>query len=160
MENASKALIMAGGLLISLMVASLLVYVFSNFGEHAREVTAGINERHQTAANEEFLQYEGSLDNTIYDIVTAANNARDNNESLGVSEGDRGYIAVRIQGGISGAAGTGLEKPSTDLNELLNEYTKYELNPSNPKRGERVLFSCVVDSADGMISEVTFKRIP
>lgn len=159
MENASKALIMAGGLLISLMVASLLVYVFSNFGEHAREVTSGINERHQTAANEEFLRYEGSLDNTIYDVVTAANNARDNNESLGVSEGDRGYIAVRIQGGIAGATGTGLEKTSTDLNELLNRYTEYELDSSNPHRGERTLFSCVVESEDGMISEVTFKRI-
>ena len=69
MENASKALIMAGGLLISLMVASLLVYVFNNFGEHAREVTERVNERHLTAANEEFLQYEGSDENTIYDIA-------------------------------------------------------------------------------------------
>lgn len=159
MENASKALIMAGGLLISLMVASLLVYIFSNFGEHAREVTERVNERHQTASNEEFLQYEGSRDNTIYDVVTVANNARDNNESLGVSEGERGYISVRIQGGIASAAGTGLERPSIDLNDLLNKYTEYELDPSNPNRGEKTLFTCTVESADAMISEVTFRRI-
>ncbi len=160
MENASKALIMAGGLLISLMVASLLVYVFNNFGEHAREVTERVNERHLTAANEEFLQYEGSDENTIYDIVTAANNARDNNASLGVSEGDRGYISVRIQGGISGAASTGLERDSIDLNQLLNDYTEYELDSSNPNRGQKTLFTCVVHSTDGLITEVVFSRIP
>lgn len=158
MENASKALIMAGGLLISLMVASLLVYIFSNFGEHAREVTERVNERHQTAANEEFLQYEGAQDNTIYDVVTAANNARDNNESLGVSEGERGYISVRIQGGIAGASTTGLESPSIDLNQLLNDYTEYEIDSSNPNRGQKTLFTCTVEVTDGMISEVVFRR--
>ena len=42
MENASKALIMAGGLLISLMVASLLVFIFNVYGDHAREMTERI----------------------------------------------------------------------------------------------------------------------
>ena len=35
MENASKALIIAGGMLIAIMVASLFVYLFTTYGNYA-----------------------------------------------------------------------------------------------------------------------------
>ena len=158
MENASKALIMAGGLLISLMVASLLVFIFNVYGDHAREMTERINARHIEEANQEYLRYEDS-ENTIYDVVTAANNARDNNESKGLSQGERGYISVSINNSISGVSGSHLERTNVDLTDILNKYTQYELSSSNSNQGERTLFSCVVKNTDDLISEVIFTRI-
>ena len=38
MENASKALIMAGGILIAIMVASLFVYLFTTYGSQAKDM--------------------------------------------------------------------------------------------------------------------------
>ena len=98
MENASKALIIAGGMLIAIMVASLFVYLFTSYGKYANDMYDEINRRQITQANNEYTKYEGSKENTIYDVVTVVNKAKDNNKSLDLQVGDRGYISVGING--------------------------------------------------------------
>ena len=40
MENASKALIMAGGVLIGVLIISLAVYLFVSFGQTSAEINS------------------------------------------------------------------------------------------------------------------------
>ena len=102
MENASKALIMAGTILISIMVVSIAVYIINMFGEY----TAGQEQQRaniQTAEfNAQFLKYEGRTDITAQDIVTVANLAKENNEYFELTKIDANentyYIQVVVPG--------------------------------------------------------------
>ena len=40
MENATKALIMAGGILVGVLVLSLMVYLFADFGSTSAQINA------------------------------------------------------------------------------------------------------------------------
>ena len=64
MENASKALIMAGGLLIALMIASIMVYLYADYGRSAKEINDRIHERQESQERNEYTKYTGSLENT------------------------------------------------------------------------------------------------
>ena len=95
MENASKALIMAGGVLIAILLLTLFAYVIKNMGEN----TAGMYEELEIAENnkfnQKFLNYAGRGVDTVYDkdgnavhnpltiqdVVSIINLAKDSNKS-------------------------------------------------------------------------------
>ena len=81
MENATKALIMAAGVLISIMILSLAVYLVITFGSISANVHEKNEENETLAFNEQFYKYSGNEKLSIYDIVTVANYARNNNMS-------------------------------------------------------------------------------
>ena len=56
MDNASKALIIAGGMLIAIMVASLFVYLFTTYGNYAENMYDRINLRQLRVANKEYTK--------------------------------------------------------------------------------------------------------
>ena len=80
MENASKALIMAGGVLIGILILALAVYLFATFGAESREIHAQMEERQLTQYNAQYTIYANRSDITIYDIVSVANLAKENND--------------------------------------------------------------------------------
>lgn len=90
MENASKALLMAGGVLIGLLILSLAAYLFVDFGATSAKVHQQNEEKKLTEFNSKFTAYEGyytSDENgnpvwqiTIYDIITLAGYAKENNK--------------------------------------------------------------------------------
>ena len=59
MENASNALIMAAGVLIGILILSLAVYLFIDFGSTASEINSQITEQQISQANSKFTIYEG-----------------------------------------------------------------------------------------------------
>ena len=73
MENASKALIMAGGVLIGILILSLAVYLFIDFGGKASVIHDRITSNQLTQFNAQFNIYAGRIDVTIYQIITVAN---------------------------------------------------------------------------------------
>ena len=79
MENASKALIMAAGVLIGILVISLAVYLFATFGAQSLEMHKQVEEERLNAFNVQFTSYVGKEDITIYDVVTVANLASESN---------------------------------------------------------------------------------
>lgn len=100
MENASKALIMAAEILIGLLIISLAVYLFTSFGTSAAQINRR-NERQQLAQfNTQYTTDVGRTDLTIYDIVTIANKAKENNVNyVNTSDYSTSYeIIVRIAG--------------------------------------------------------------
>ena len=59
MENASKALIMAGGVLIGVLIISLAVYLFVSFGQTSAEINSENSQKQLSQFNAKFTSYEG-----------------------------------------------------------------------------------------------------
>ena len=91
MENASKALIMAGGGLIGGLVISLAVYLFVSFGQTSAEINGENSQKQLTQFNSKFTSYEGKKNLTIYDAITVAGYANENNEYY---DNDSNYIII------------------------------------------------------------------
>lgn len=114
MENASKALIMAAGVLIGVMLISFAVYLFSVFGDYSGEVQSQMEARRVEAFNTQFTKYYGSEQRenpydsnseksydgpilcTAQDVVTIANLAKDSNTSYGVYDDDPDYTSDNL----------------------------------------------------------------
>ena len=58
MENASKALIMAGGILVGVLVLSLMVYLFADFGSTSAQINAQNKQNQLSQFNSKFTAYE------------------------------------------------------------------------------------------------------
>jgi len=86
MENAVKALLIASGILLGIMILSLAVSLYSSLSSYVDSVQESIASKEIQAFNEQFLQYinydeTNGLDFklSIQDVVTAANTAYENN---------------------------------------------------------------------------------
>lgn len=86
MENASKALVMAGGVLVGILILSLAVYLFVDFGTTSAQINEQNAQQQIVEFNSKFTSYQGYKDNsgkwqiTIYDIITLAGYANENNK--------------------------------------------------------------------------------
>ena len=78
MENASKALLIAGGVLITMIIASFGVYLYGVYHEHAENVIASLNEKEVNEFNAKFLAFENKK-LTPNDIISVVNLVRENN---------------------------------------------------------------------------------
>ena len=58
MENASNALIIAGGVLIGVLILSLAVYLFADFGSTSAEINKKTQEQQLVQFNSKFTTYE------------------------------------------------------------------------------------------------------
>ena len=81
MENASKALIMAGGILIAILGMSLFVYLIVSFGATSDKIHDQNAQTQITEFNAQFTKYQGRTNITIYDVVSVANLAIDYNKN-------------------------------------------------------------------------------
>lgn len=104
MENASKALIMAATILMSVVIVSLGVYLATALSSYASEVDEQTRINQISQFNSQFLTYLNK-EVTIHDIITVANLAKENNDyygltslTSGTSEGKTLYIQVSVQG--------------------------------------------------------------
>ena len=80
MENASKALLIAAGVLIGILLLTLFAYVYTKLRTDTSEIYSALNRPEISKFNQKFLNYEGRQDMTIQDVVTIVNLAKDNNE--------------------------------------------------------------------------------
>ena len=104
MENASKALLMAGGVLLGVLILSLAVFLFTNFGGTSSRIHDNIEENQTAQFNSQFTKYVGNENVTIHDVVTMANLATENNKYYefpkrgNMPSGDDYYITVLLDG--------------------------------------------------------------
>lgn len=136
MENASKALIMAAEVLIAMVILSLAMYLVITFGNFSQQVHEQNQEIELTQFNSQFTQFEAMENVTIYDIITVANYARENNQryELNVSSRDKEstyYVSVYRK---SGSNNNAIEHESQsildtlikqDIDEMKNKATNY-----------------------------------
>ena len=109
MENASKALIIAGGVLIVILVLTLFAYINTKMGSGTHNLYSRLEDHDITEFNQKFLNYDGNKNLKIQDVVTlinTANNANKNNN-----------IGAQVSILVNNASY--LDKSTDELNELL-----------------------------------------
>lgn len=164
MENASKALLMAAGVLIGILILSLAVFLFANFGAASAEAHKQNEENQIEQFNVQFTAYQGRTDITIHDIVTVANLAKSTNQSFGLTEQTENnyYITVSAQGlGQGNKNKYKMENLSSqDLDDLVKEELNY-LVPRDDGNGNGLpTYSCnvTINQNTRRVSAVNFKR--
>ncbi len=76
MENASKALLMAGGVLIAILILTVVVILFNTYGQLAPTYEKELEENEIKKFNNNFTKFEGREDITIQEIVSLTNFAK------------------------------------------------------------------------------------
>lgn len=108
MENATKAMFIAAGVLMGVMILSLGAALFLELSSYVESSHEEIRFNELNKFNTQFMQYinyvdgEKQFDLTIQDIITAANLAYQNNIDYNVTSAERGnesnkYVAVRLK---------------------------------------------------------------
>lgn len=101
MENASKALIMAGTVLMGILLISLGVYMFAYFGSVVSSISEEIEITKLIQFNAQFAIYD-NRDLTVQDVVTIASLAKENNDAYDMLPGysssfeDTLYVEVKL----------------------------------------------------------------
>ena len=85
MENASKALIMAGGILIAILVIGALMLMFNQIGSYEKAQTSNVKNSQLAQFNMDFERYTDDNGITGADLVSLANKIIDYNKKTGVS---------------------------------------------------------------------------
>ncbi len=131
MENASKALLMAAGVLIGLMIISLAVLLFASFGGTSSQIHDNVEENQISQFNSQFTSYEGKENVTIYDVITMANLATENNKYYEfprrstIATGEDRYITILLNGT---AIEYGLNDQSTNIEKEYNKIISQDVN--------------------------------
>ena len=156
MENASNALVMAGGILIAVMIISLAVFTFRGSAQFAENFERTSEDTNLEIFNRKFEIYEARDDLTIQDIVTVTNLAKDINMKNGESKNSIYYIQVILEGG-----GYNNKKNFEELSqsELYDEMKN--LSFKNNTNTEVQKFSCSLQYNDktNRVNVVKFKKI-
>lgn len=151
MENAVKALYIAAGVLIAVMVLSLAAVLYASLQGYVEDSNKQIKYNDVNSFNTKYLNYinynnDGTknFNLTIQDVITVASNAYENNKSLN-SDSNQWvyyekslYLNVNI---IDGSTGWSIDKNINEsMVKLLEDYKEAE-------------FKCT--PADVLISEFT-----
>lgn len=85
MENASKALIMAGGILIALLVIGALLLMFNQIGSYEKAQTSNVKDSQLAQFNIDFERYTDDNGITGADIISIINKVMDYNAKNGIT---------------------------------------------------------------------------
>ncbi len=139
MENASKALIMAGEIVIAILVIGLIVYINVLFGNFSASMNSKISESKIAEFNNNFYIYSGRYNITAPEIATIINFAKQTNDNNNLSrtnvENSVYYVDITIDGKDFFNSSDYIEKDSdysnTDLkfkekvNQFIQQNNKY-----------------------------------
>ena len=146
MENASKALLISGAMLLTILLTTLAIYVFRGFGEQTSRLYNKLEQSNIDSFNQQFLQYEnrnitqdeegkwhGAL--KIQDIISIINFAKDNNST------NKMPVKVRINGDL----GNDLQNKTADelnamlYNNISNDYKCTTTIPNGSRLVEEII---------------------
>lgn len=152
MENASKALLIAAGVLIGILVLSLAIYLIITFGSYSSRIQDQNEQKLLTEFNSQFLVYEGRENLTIYDVINIANLAKENNDKYELNKSYKNdkssaYISVKLNT-------DNLESKS--IEELYSSYIKL-----TPDKNLTKLYKCKkvsISNITGRVYQVNFEE--
>lgn len=108
MENASKALIIAGAILLSILLISLGIFVFTQAQDTMGSIN--LNEQEVMAFNNKFLPYEGKIRGTqlkqLLQTVRTVNATAD-------EEGSTQKVSIAGDAGLKGTTSDDMKKIQT-----------------------------------------------
>lgn len=98
MENASKALIIAGEILIGVLILSLASYIIMTFGNFSKNMSSQMDEVQIAKFNVNFTECSNKANISAQTVVSLVNLARQTNSEYQASAGDEYFIDVWIDG--------------------------------------------------------------
>ena len=157
MENASNALIIAGGVLIGVLIISLAVYLFVDFGSTSAEINKKTEQQQLIYYNSKFTSYDDKKDLTIYDAITVAGYAKENNNYYGDSNSDgfdKNYYLNNYKITVTIKINNTTKEIQDYTIEQFNELIQNEQKNNN----ELPKYTCLIDYYDnGRVKAVKFK---
>ena len=162
MENASKALLMAAGVLIGVLILSLAVFLFVSFGGTSAKIHDTVQKKQLAKFNTQFTNYETKESVTIYDIVSVANLATENNrenqlqKKTASTNGIDNYITVKLKGRcIEGGENTDIKQLEDDYNKKIIE----DINRQNNGELKKYKAKTYVSTETGRVYLIEFSEI-
>ena len=135
MENASKALLMAGGMLVALILISLVVYVFASPKAVQQEIATRQKEEEIIAFNNQYEAYNKKVMRGL-DIITLKNMAINNNKK---NEFEQVEIEIEIKNDT--IVNDGLDERLYVLSESNNALDDMDKDKENIFKSSR-FFKC------------------
>ena len=161
MENASKALIIAGGILLAIITLSILVYSYNNITIYQDEKEKNELQEQITKYNAE---YEGYNKKVMYgtDVISVLNKAISNNETKKVSNGNEYFVNVTVD--VKNIQGLNKKKYliSSENNYIKENICKYSSDPDSIfAKFKMSIFMCegIEYNNTGRIKNIKFKQI-
>ena len=111
MENASKALVMAGGILIALLIIGALLLMLNQIGDYEKAQTSDVKEMQLAQFNSDFERYVDDKGITGVDIISLINKVIDYNKKAN-------------KGGVTNSVNYNI-KMSIEVSGLRNFNEKY-----------------------------------
>lgn len=153
MENATQALIIAGGILVAILILSIGVTIYNTHSKTAEAVATRWSTVELNKYNSSFQVYEARTDVTAQDIVSL----------VSLSQQRNGAIAVKVRTTTGSVKGNNnLTSWNKDkLNQFLSDHILTTVK-SGDSTVNKNTFSYVTDSikydAEGKICEIAFKE--
>ena len=179
MENVSRALIIAGEVLIAVLVLSLAMVVIVKFGKFSANTNKRLSENELNDFNNKFYAFNGRINITADEIASLINYAKENNDSYDIGltnkQNAEYYVDVKIlgDGNYNGSFFKFLSKKNGDniskadfknfINDFLKEYNDnfFYCNASVKSVNNNVIKVEVKDdnikkNELGRVNEITF----
>ena len=81
MENASKALLISGGVLIAILILTLFSYLFIKMAGSSSNIYAALEKHEKDEFNQQFINYEGKKELKVQDVATLINLSKNSKEN-------------------------------------------------------------------------------
>lgn len=156
MENASNALIIAGGVLIGVLLLSIIVVAFQGAADLAKSYDTSIASTSLQAFNNTFEKFQDSNVN-IHDIITLAHFAKDYNTKNLLKNTDSVYITVKCGNEEL------QEKTDSELLDFLEANTFSKLaNGQENSEGNLQKYKCTdiqYNENTKVVTKITFEKV-
>ena len=135
MENATRALFLAAGVLIGILILTLGVYLYNSLSSYKDDVDKQMEANALNQFNTQFMQYVNVEQDggpqlfkiTMQDIVTVASLAYENNQQYGLTYADAGessyYVKVNIENYKYKEGNTEKSKKIEGVEQYINNFT-------------------------------------
>ncbi len=144
MENASKALLIAGGVLIAILLLTIFSYLFGKMSENTSAIYKEMEKHEVSEFNQQFLNFEGNDSLTAQDVATILNLAEN-------AKKDTKFAGAKIVVWLDGTGGE-----AGDLTEKTNSKKWLEKHGA---LGEKYKCTKVwVDSDSELVTRVDLKQ--
>ncbi len=166
MENASKALIIAGEVLVAVLVITLMVSMFVAFSNFSSNMHERLSNEQIGKFNGKFTIYDGRINITAQDIVTTINFAKQANDARELYYDTRTssdyYTTVFIDGKDvfnSSSFVNNQDKYDNELPQILSKFLNDD-NANYPSyKNNTVYFSCNASNIKKHNDEITFDYV-
>ena len=161
MENASKALIIAGAILISILLIAVSMYIYNSSQDTISAAGNSMNQQAKDAYNSKFTSYMGNAKNAndvkaLIDNVISSNN--ENVDQAGK------FVEIKIQSFSSptptttGDKGYGEAGTSNNTEDYVNEVAK-NLSTLKSKINGSKKYNVSNDMTAGIITTITIEQV-